>query len=66
MGYELLRRERGVSMTDKYDLIFDEFKKFIEENSQYGARVVKYNTNTSSYFPLITCIYDEIHHMHIH
>ena len=43
-------------MTDKYDLIFDEFKKFIEENSQYGARVVKYNTNTSSYFPLITCV----------
>lgn len=42
-------------MTDKYELIFSEFKKFIEENSQYGARVVKYNTNTSSYFPLITC-----------
>ena len=43
-------------MTDKYELIFSEFKNFIEENSQYGARVVKYNTNTSSYFPLITCI----------
>lgn len=43
-------------MAEKYDLIFDEYKKFIEENSQYGARVVKYNTNTSSYFPLITCV----------
>lgn len=43
-------------MTEKYELIFNDYKKFIEENSQYGARVVKYNTNTSSYFPLITCI----------
>ena len=43
-------------MADKYELIFSEFKKFIEENSQYSARVVKYNTNTSSYFPIITCI----------
>jgi hypothetical protein len=43
-------------MTENYDLIFQEFKEFIEKNSQYGARVVKYNTNTSSYFPLITCV----------
>lgn len=43
-------------MTDKYELIFDEYKKFIEENSQYGTKVVKYNTNTSSHFPLVTCI----------
>ena len=41
-------------MTDKYDLIFDAFKKYIESNSKYGARVVKYNTNTSTYFPLVT------------
>ena len=41
-------------MTDKYDLIFDAYKKHIEDNSQYGARVVKYNTNTSTYFPLVT------------
>lgn len=41
-------------MTEKYDLIFDAYKKHIEDNSQYGARVVKYNTNTSTYFPLIT------------
>lgn len=43
-------------MTDKYEEIFSEYKKFIEENSQYSARVVKYNTNTSSYFPIITCV----------
>lgn len=43
-------------MTEKYDLIFDAYKEYIENNSQYGARVVKYNTNTSTYFPLITFI----------
>ena len=43
-------------MIDKYEEIFDRYKKFIEENSQYNARVVKYNTNTSTYFPLITCV----------
>lgn len=43
-------------MIDKYEEIFDRYKKFIEENSQYNARVVKYNTNTSAYFPIITCI----------
>lgn len=43
-------------MVDKYEEILDRYKKFIEENSQYSARVVKYNTNTSSYFPIITCI----------
>lgn len=43
-------------MIEKYEKIFKEYKKFIEENSQYNARVVKYNTNTSTYFPLITCI----------
>lgn len=41
-------------MTEKYDLIFDAYKEYMETNSQYGARVVKYNTNTSTYFPLIT------------
>lgn len=43
-------------MIDKYEEIFDRYKKFIGENSQYNARVVKHNTNTSSYFPLITCV----------
>lgn len=41
-------------MADKYDLIFNAYKSYIETNSQYGARVVKYNTNTSTYFPLVT------------
>lgn len=43
-------------MIDKYEEVFDRYKKFIEENSQYNARVVKYNTNTSAYFPIITCV----------
>ena len=43
-------------MTDKYDLIFDAYKKYLEANSQYSVRVVKYNTNTSTYFPLVTFI----------
>ena len=43
-------------MIDKYEEVFSRYKKFIEENSQYNARVVKYNTNTSAYFPLITCV----------
>lgn len=42
-------------MIDKYEEIFDRYKRFIEENSEYNARVVKYNTNTSPYFPLVTC-----------
>ena len=42
-------------MIDKYDEIFNEYKQFIKDNSQYDARVVKYNTNTSTYFPIITC-----------
>lgn len=43
-------------MIDKYEEIFDRYKKFIEENSQYNTRVVKHNTNTSTYFPLVTCV----------
>ena len=43
-------------MVDKYEEIFNAFKQYIADNSQYGARVVKYNTNTSTYFPLITCV----------
>lgn len=40
-------------MADKYDEIFKVYKNFMESKSQYGVRVVKYNTNTSTYFPLI-------------
>lgn len=41
-------------MTDKYEDLFEEYKDYIVKNSQYSARVVKYNTNTSTYFPIIT------------
>ena len=40
-------------MVDKYEEIFDRYKKFIKENSQFEPNVVKYNTNTSPYFPLV-------------
>ena len=43
-------------MVEKYEEIFNAYKNFIEKNSQYDARVVKYNTNTSPTFPLITCV----------
>ena len=38
-----------------YDNIFAEFKKYVEENSQYGVKAVKSNTNTSSHFPIVSC-----------
>lgn len=41
-------------MINNYEEIFNAFKKYIEENSKYNPRVVKYNTNTSTYFPIIT------------
>lgn len=40
-------------MVDKYEEIFDRYKKFILENSHYEPKVVKYNTNTSPYFPIV-------------
>lgn len=43
-------------MPDKYDIIFQNYKKFVEENNKYGTRVVKYNTNTSAYFPIVSCV----------
>lgn len=46
-------------MIDKYEAIFSMFKQYITDNSQYNARVVKYNTNTSTYFPIITCILND-------
>ena len=39
-----------------YDNIFKEYKEFIMLNSKYSPKVVKFNNNTSSQFPLITCI----------
>lgn len=46
-------------MIDKYEEIVERFKVFIESNSKYNARVVKYNTNTSTYFPIVTCVLDD-------
>lgn len=43
-------------MIEKYDLLFKQFKQFISNNSQYNARVVKYNTKSSTYFPVITFV----------
>ena len=42
-------------MIEKYNILFDEFKNFINENSKFNPRVVKNNTNTSAYFPIVTC-----------
>lgn len=42
-------------MIEKYELIFKGLKEYVESNSQYNVRVVKNNTNTSSYFPIVVC-----------
>ena len=46
-------------MIDKYEEIYARFKQYIESNSQYNAKVVKYNTNTSTQFPLVTFVLDD-------
>ena len=46
-------------MIDKYEEIYARFKEYIESNSQYNAKVVKYNTNTSTRFPLVTFVLDD-------
>lgn len=46
-------------MIDKYEEIYARFKQYIESNSQYNAKVVKYNTNTSTYFPIVTFVLDD-------
>lgn len=42
-------------MIERYNEIFKQYQKFIENNSNYGTRVVKTYTNTSTKFPLISC-----------
>jgi hypothetical protein len=42
-------------MYDNLDQIYFEYKKFIENRSNYKPRVVKYYTSTSTYFPIISC-----------
>lgn len=46
-------------MIDKYEEIYARFKQYIESNSQYNAKVVKYNTNTSTHFPIVTFVLDD-------
>ncbi len=43
-------------MIEKYNLLFKEFKEYIDNNSQYNVRVVKHNTNTSTHFPVISFV----------
>lgn len=42
-------------MDDFYDEIFSAFKEYIVSNSEYSPRVIKFATQQSTYFPLITC-----------
>lgn len=42
-------------MIDKYNEIYQKYKEFIVANSSYDPRVVKNYTNTSAYFPIISC-----------
>lgn len=42
-------------MYDNLDKIYYEYKQFIEQRSDYKPKVVKYYTNTSTYFPIISC-----------
>ena len=42
-------------MIEMYNEIFKEYKRFIENNSKYNARVVKSYTNTSLKLPIVSC-----------
>ena len=42
-------------MINKYNQIYQDYKEFIVEKSQYNPRVVKGYTSTSTYFPIISC-----------
>ena len=46
-------------MIDKYEEIYARFEAYLKSNSQYNAKVVKYNTNTSTQFPLVTFVLDD-------
>lgn len=39
----------------KYNELFKEYKDFISTNSSYNPKIVKETTNTSPYFPVISC-----------
>lgn len=42
-------------MINKYNEIFQDYKEFIVERSNFSPRVVKDYTSTSTYFPIISC-----------
>jgi hypothetical protein len=46
-------------MIDKYEEIYARFKLYIESTSKYNAKVVKNKTNTSTHFPIVTCVLDD-------
>ena len=41
---------------DNYELLYEEYKKFMNNKSQYNPKVVKYNTKSSTYFPVISFV----------
>ena len=43
-------------MINKFDELFSELKEFVTANSLYQPRVVKNYTSTSTYFPIISCL----------
>ena len=42
-------------MIERYNDIFKEYQKYIADNSNYDARVIKTYTSTSTKFPIISC-----------
>ena len=42
-------------MIDRYNEIFKEYQKYIQNNNIFNAIVVKSYTNTSTKFPIISC-----------
>lgn len=42
-------------MIERYNEIFKEYQKYITDNSNYDARVIKTYTSTSTKFPIISC-----------
>lgn len=43
-------------MIEKYNKLFSEYKEFLTQYSSYSPIVVKDYTNTSSYFPVVSCM----------
>ena len=43
-----------MNIDDFYEYLYQAYKKYIENNSSYGVKVVKYYNNNSPYFPITT------------